>query len=324
MQKAPNQMYDSLVPEELKLTQLWFGSIIERPIDLDNRMMPLSPKGNPMEDEAAEYISPSPTLQSHERMEIYNQQYWWRLLNLLHEVLPLLTRLFGYTDFNQRFGFPYICRYRPEHWSLSFLSSMLPRFLKETYWDTDRPLIIDAASIDHAYNDAFFARQMPSVSLPQVTDTTSLGALLNLRLYLQPHVRLFDWPYHLFNFRTEFIKPEDGDHWLERPFPDLEQGRRFYFILFRNHNNHIEWKELAAGEFRLLRLFNKGCSASAACNWLEKRGGAFVEVASKNLHSWFQEWVLQGILTPERPPSRRSCFPDSVVARHDTRDANGS
>jgi hypothetical protein len=69
----------------LKELQQWFSSVITSPLD------------KPIEG-AERFVAPSPTLEPNERMRIYNQQYFWRLLNVLHKSYPFLTRLFGYTD----------------------------------------------------------------------------------------------------------------------------------------------------------------------------------------------------------------------------------
>ncbi len=306
------KIYDPQVPEELKRTQLWFGSIIGRPIDDDHLMLPISPSGNSMEEEAPQYISPSPTLASHERIQIYNQQYWWRLLSLLHDIFPFLTNLFGYADFNRLIGFPYICHYRPEHWSLTFLGTLLPKYLKETYWEADRRLIVDAAMIDEAFNEAFFVEGMPPINMPVKAEQKAIHDLVETKLYLQPHVYLYNLPYHLFKFRADLLEPDNGDHWLDLPLPKLEQDSRYYFMLFRNTQNLVEWRKISAAEYYLLRMIKKGSSAAEACTWLEKQRKSLLNDATEHLHSWFQEWTLQGLLTLQPPPKKRCCLPPDL------------
>jgi hypothetical protein len=218
------QQVHTKVPEELKHLQEWFGSIIERPIDVNSRMMLKSPTGRAMEDEASEYITPSPTLAPHQRIELYNQQYWWRLLTIMHESFPFVTRLFGYADFNERIATPFLCRYRPDHWSLAYLGRRLPRFLTERYREADRRIVIRAAMIDNAYNDAFLVKPNEPLNLQ------TLGPeVMSLKLSLQPHITLYDLPYHLFNFRDAIVAQDSGDYWMDHPFPSLEKGPSLLF-----------------------------------------------------------------------------------------------
>ena len=158
---AKTMAYDAKVPQYLKREQCWFGSIVGRPIDLHSRMNPISPSGRSMEEEAAEHILPSPTLRPSERIQIYNQQYWWRLLNAMHDLFPLVTRLFGHSDFNQSIGFPYLSKYPPRHWSLHLLGERLEQWVTEDYSAGDKELVLHACSVDWAFNHSFFAPAYP-------------------------------------------------------------------------------------------------------------------------------------------------------------------
>src|SRR5277367_6695599 len=51
--------------------------------------------GSNMSDFAARFIKPNDRLSSVERLEIYNQQYWYRLLDSLREDFPGLHAVLG-------------------------------------------------------------------------------------------------------------------------------------------------------------------------------------------------------------------------------------
>lgn len=169
--------YDTKVPIKLKKIQHWFGSIIGRPIDEDSRMNPLSPSGNPMELEAYDFIKPSPTLRPAQRIQIYNQQYWWRLINHMHESFPLVIRLFGYHDFNRTIAIPYLVSYPPTHWSLNQLGDKLPQWVEEEYQADDKQLVYDAVRVDWAFSHSFVAAELEPIhgaNLPREGDPSSL------------------------------------------------------------------------------------------------------------------------------------------------------
>ena len=148
--------YDTKVPNRLKNTQEWFASIITMPIDENSKMNPVSPRGISMKEEAKQYIRPSHALEPHQRIEIYNQQYWWRLLSTLHDIFPFVSRLFGFELFNLTIGMHYLNKYPPIHWSLNDLGTRMPQWVEEEYHEEDRHLILNAVRIDCAYNDSFF------------------------------------------------------------------------------------------------------------------------------------------------------------------------
>src|ERR1700722_17761763 len=99
--------FDTSVPSKLKNIQTWFAGVITQPIDSSSRINPKAPSGKFIKEEAPSYIRPSLKQESWERIQIYNQQYWWRLFTILHNDFPLLVRLFGYRDFNFKIAVPY-------------------------------------------------------------------------------------------------------------------------------------------------------------------------------------------------------------------------
>lgn len=291
--------YDARVPTDLKRTQQWFASIITRPIDDQSRMNPISPSGNPMASEASFYIVPSPTLQPAQRIQIYNQQYWWRLLNTLHEIFPLVVRLFCYYDFNQIIGFPYLCRYPPRHWSLNVIGDHLPQWIQENYHADDKNLVYECAKVDLAYNGLFFAPQCEPIS-SSINPEKNISGFLMRKIFLRPSIALFELNYNLFQARIEFLK-QDPEYWLDNDFPELQKEKLYYFTLYRNQSNNLQWQEITEVEFRFLQLFKKGETIENACSWLERQSENYYEHAIKNMHLWFQEWTALGWLTFENP-----------------------
>ncbi len=292
-------MFDTHLPTSLKDIQLWFGSIIGRPIDENSQINPISPTGQRMDQEVARLIKPSHTLQPLERIQIYNQQYWWRLLNTLHDTFPLTTTLFGYYDFNATIGMPYLVKYPPCHWSLGYLGERLPLWVAEEYQAEDKLLISYAAQLDWAYNQSFVIKGYTPITLANLPVEGNPHSLLGELLYLQPSVCLFDMPFNLFTFRQEFIQ-QKPDYWLEQEFPYLKKEKQYHFILYRHPFNHVCWEEISLAESSLIKQFKQGSTIEGACEWLEQQETALVEEAASQLACWFRDWIIKGLLTLER------------------------
>lgn len=286
------------IPDYLASTQQWFANIITNQLE-DNGIQAISPHGLLIAEEATHYILPSPTLRPHQRVQIYNQQYWWRLLNTLHESFPLVTRLFGYYAFNEEIAVPYLVKYPPHHWSLSLLGEHLPHWIQSDYKAADGPLVYNAACLDQAFNAAFIALQKPALNLRQGEQNIDMETLLTLPLFLQPHIHLFHWTYDLFAFRQAFIKQE-VDYWTDNDFPLLNKEKDYYYVLYRSTNdNNLYWKETSPAEYSLLKCLQKGSSIEETCDFLEKQDKAIYEDALSNLQEWFQKWTVRGWLTLE-------------------------
>jgi len=290
--------FDTAVPERLKQKQLWFASIIARPIDDHSKINPESPSGKPMKEEACDHIAPSPTLQPIERIQIYNQQFWWRLLNTLHEEFPLVTRLFGYKDFNDTIGIPYIEKYLPDHWSLSFLGNRLSRWVEEDYKGSDKKLVLDAVRVDWHYNYSFIAAHYPPLYADEQLNSDGLEACMREVVYLQPHMSLYSLDYDIFHLREEFLEC-DPDYWLEHNFPEVRKDRSYYYVFYRNLKNCLTYEEISEGECKLLQKFEAGNKIEDAIKWLENQNDELKAQASENLHIWVQKWIVNQWLTPE-------------------------
>lgn len=285
--------YDPAVPLQLKRTQQWFASIIERPIDEEDRMNLISPSGQPMRQEACDYISPSPTLRPEQRIELYNQQYWWRLLKTMQESFPLVLRLFGYSSFNQLIATPYLVKYPSNHWSLLPLGDRLPQWIASEYHAEDKPLVSHAALVDCAFLHAFVCHQFPPIASELAAQDQE--HLLNQKLVLQPYVHLFELPYDLFQFRVEFLK-QKPEYWIENDFPPLEHLEQpLHFVLYRNANKNVSIETVSLNEFLTLRQYVSGMTIDSLCQWLETQPheSALYQEASQNLHLWFQNWIAR-------------------------------
>lgn len=291
-------IYDEKVPLLLREEQEWFGSIIGRPIDVENRINPFSPSGRSMDIEAAEHIAPSPTLQSIERIQIYNQQYWWRLLNTLHESFPFTVRLFGYFNFNQMIGFPYLMKYRPVHWSLAFLGDRIVQWCVEEYIWNGKQMVKDALEIDWAFTASFVCKSLEPLTSEQLTEQGE--AIFSKTLYIQPSIFLFEHGYNLFQYRLKLLE-HDCDYWISNGLPIMDRSKRYFHVLYRNKNNDIAWKEISYGEFFILSQFQKGASIDHVCELLEEQEPACYEAAAENLQHWFHEWAQREWLSFQSP-----------------------
>lgn len=235
-----------------------------------------------MSEEAEDFILPAIKLTSAQRIQIYSQQYWWRLLSILHKNFPALTRLFGYADFNQTIGMPFLATYPSRHWSLAQLGHQLSDWIDQYYQAKDKALVMATAEVDWAYQSIFFAP--PPSFLPPSMD------LLSKKLALQSHLKLFCFPFDIFSLRAALLK-EEVEFWLESDFPVMSKERTYFFILFRTWQNQILYKEVEEAQWVFLDLISKGSSINEICDNMEKREKKVREDAETSLDRWIQEWI---------------------------------
>src|SRR5206468_12490016 len=71
------------------------AAAVMMPLTQDEDMRSHAPDGRSMDAVAASFIAPNSRLTSFERLEIYNRQYWYRVLGALREDFPGLRAVFG-------------------------------------------------------------------------------------------------------------------------------------------------------------------------------------------------------------------------------------
>ncbi len=282
-------------PKSLEMLQYWFATIMTKPLIEKDKIAPISPSGKPIKEEACDYIAPSITLEPHERLEIYSQQYWWRLLSALHANFPLSTRLLGYRKFNRLIGVPFLKGCIPIHWSLNYLGDRLPHWISKNYKEKDRSLIQNAITLDWHFTECYMATALPRLDLNEVMKEDP-EKILETPLHLQPHIRFVLYPYDLLSFRHILLQKE-VEFWENNPLPPLKSERTKEYILFRNLNNLISWRELHEGECPFLKTFQNPSTIASVCDFFEKRQGRIYQSISKNLQTWLQDWVLIGLLS---------------------------
>lgn len=270
-------------PSRLNQIQTWFGSIIQQPLQRDQKLPSIAPSGRSISEEAAGYIAPSSTLAPHERIEIYHKQYWWRLLSCLHENFPLVVRLFGYNDFNQKIGIPYLSCGPPKHWALCRLGESLCAWIYHEYNYRDKEFVLSCAEIDWAAQVAFWTPHHPPIVFEELNPNST-------EITLQPHVQLFSFGANLFAFR-ELVLKEEVNYWTIHPFPKLDYGI-FYFTLFRSLSNQVIWKEISVGEFKMLSYLRDSLTIQAVCDKMEQEPEEIVRHAEEQMPLWFRDWAV--------------------------------
>jgi hypothetical protein len=164
---------------------------VMRPLTPDFQMQPATPDGQPTQKLAATYIKPNDRLSSFDRLEIYNRQYWFRLIGAVSEDFPAIGAILGAKNFDSL-----VLAYLRENPSTSFtlrnLGSKLPQWLEAHPELAPRrhKLLLDIARLEWAYVEAFDGAEYAPLT---TADFADLGA--ESKLFLQPHLQLLDLSY---------------------------------------------------------------------------------------------------------------------------------
>jgi len=120
-----------------------------RPLTPDDTMQTLLSNGTSMELHAASYVKPNPRLSAFERLEIYNRQYWFRVLSAIAEDFPALESVLGTVRFDKLVR-DYIAANPSQCFTLRNLGSSLPQWLaaNPSYAGNRAQMAVDVARIE--------------------------------------------------------------------------------------------------------------------------------------------------------------------------------
>lgn len=165
---------------------------VMQPLTRNEGMQRVAPGGGSMRRYAARYIKPNDRLTSFERLEIYNRQYWWRVLGSMTEDFPGLRAVLGERLFEDMCR-AYLTDCPSQSFTLRNLGARLEGWLRRNpRWIRGRKeLALDMARIEWADIDAFDGAAEPVLRLEEL-EGTPVG---KLKLRLQPYVQLLALSY---------------------------------------------------------------------------------------------------------------------------------
>ena len=275
------------------------GSAIMRRLSPAGQMQKTWIDGRPTADVVAEYIKPNDRLTSFERLEVYNRQYWFRLIDCLYDDYRGLQAVLGQTKFN-RLAIEYLDRYPSRCFTLRNLGSRLEEFLEERP-DLIQPreeLAKEMAKFEWAQVVAFDGPMETAVTVDDL-----LGANpAKLRLALQPYITLLelrwpldDWSIALKNaantLRSEASNAVETDAKATVKRPKLPRKENV-FVAVHRYQNTLYYKRLEPEAFAMLSALRDGKTLAAAVsvvmqsdqdrNW------------SAEVQKWFASWTSMG------------------------------
>ena len=163
---------------------------VRRPLTPNFGMQTVAEDGQSTAAKISAYIKPNAVLSSFERLEIYNRQYWFRVIDALSEDYPALRAIVGPKRFDAL-----IRAYLGENPSTSFtlrnLGKNLPAWLACHPELTRRhALAADAARVEWACVETFDGSALPPLTKPSALLVSSATVLS-----LQPHLQLLRLSY---------------------------------------------------------------------------------------------------------------------------------
>lgn len=270
--------------------------VIQQPLTKSEGMKTHLPDGRATREVVEAIIKPNDRLTSFERLEIYNRQYWFRILSALAEDFPGLRAIIGEKQF-EKMAVVYLAECPSESFTLRNLGARLPAWLLKhlEYVEKVERIAMDMVRLEWANIMAFDSAESPALT---ENDLTNLGE--DPCFHLQPHLQLLDLSYPVDDLLLS-IRHNDGESDIasnavmertrrtkirQSSLPKPEKVRLAVYRL----DHSVYFKRLDAEAFALLRALREGKTLSAAIEASVNWTNCDVQHITGKLHDWFANW----------------------------------
>lgn len=184
--------------DDLLLIQREFFRIIRKPLQHGTRMYE--------DDVTPLFVKPNGVLSAHERLELYAQQYWWRVLRVMRTDFRRVRLFLGDRTFTD-IVMAYLDRYPSTYPQLKLLGREFARFIETSQLlsESERSIASDIAAVEMASLEVSRAARIPSLSIETLLE---LGEAV--KIMVQPFVRSVRLSYSVDCLFNEVCEIEDG------------------------------------------------------------------------------------------------------------------
>jgi hypothetical protein len=285
---------------ELQDLQRLMAKTVMRPLTPAAKMNPCWTDGTPSRNVVATIIKPNDRLTAFERLQLYNRQYWFRLLDCFYEDYPGLRAVLGERKFS-RLAREYFSACPSASFTMRNLGQFLVHFI-ETHPKLVAPenqLALDMARLEWAHIEAFDN----ATETPITPDDMLAANPQTLRLQLQPYLTLLRLNYPLDDF---LIAVRHGQGLRHEASNAMENQRKrspnklksfqrseTIHLAVHRHRNSVFYKRLRPDQFALLSALQQGIALERA---LAKaiESGSTSRFRPNQITKWFQDWSALG------------------------------
>ena len=254
----------------MKLMQLQrtMARAVMQPLTSSERMQRRAPDGGPMKRYASRFIKPNDRLTSFERLEIYNRQYWFRVLSALSEDFPGLRAVLGERRFDAM-AKAYLIANPSRSFTLRNLSARMESWLrKNPKWaGTKQTLALDIVRLEWADIEAFDGKAEPALR----PEDLASAAGPRMKLTIQPYVRLLSFRYPVDDLLLEVRKEDEDTDFASNAFTEHRKRKRVravaklkpaqIFLAVHRIDYSVYFRRIEQEEFAILTALRQGKNA---------------------------------------------------------------
>jgi hypothetical protein len=283
------------------------------PLTPSERMRGVAPDGRSLRSLANKIIKPNDRLSSFERMEIYNRQYWFRVLSGFGEDFPGLRAVLGTRAFD-KIAQAYLKNCPSRSFTMRNIGSQLEAWLKKhpKLAGRKQQLAVDMVRLEWADITAFDGARETSLKPADLAEANPA----KLRLRLQPHLSLLDLQYPVDDLLLEVRKHSEEVSVASNAFSERHKTKRVtaiarmkpssIFLAVHRMDEEVYFRRLELEEFSILSRLRDGRPLNAAIESALHKSTTPADTRPLLIQKWFQTWSTLGWFCPWTKSSAKS------------------
>jgi hypothetical protein len=286
---------------KLRALQRTMARAVMQPLARSERMQTTAPDGKPMRAYAARFIKANDRLTSFERLEIYNRQYWFRVLSSMVEDFPGLRAVLGASRFEEMCK-AYITDCPSRSFTLRNLGSKLESWLtKHPKWaGAQQDLALDITRLEWADIEAFDGKSEPALR----PEAVSGDAGPTLRLKLQPYLRLLSLKYPVDDLLLGVRQEDEDTDFASNAFQEKRKRKRVQavaklkpapmFLAVHRIDYSVYFRRIEPEEYAILKALRAGKPLGEAIDVGLRKTKIPLAGRAASVQQWFQSWAALG------------------------------
>jgi hypothetical protein len=240
-------------------------------------------------ESAAERLRSKGDLGGFDRLGVYNEQYWFRLVTVMQSDYTAAIHLMGLQQFNE-WAVRYLVAHPPASPFLSDLDAGFHGFLEAGYAGPQREAVLQAIAYERALSKAFDAPDGATLA------AAGLGpeALMAERLRLAPHLTPLHIDWDFAEYRGRCLGDESLEATMEPPArvsADL--------AVHRDADLRVMKTEVPPAALALLRAF-PGTLPEVFARLDGVLAPSDQAMLEREVSGWFRDWAAEGWLCLDR------------------------
>jgi hypothetical protein len=236
-------------------------------------------------DGLAQVISSDERLSAEERVDIYANMYFYRILDVLKEDFPATLSVLGAERFHNLVT-GYLIEYPPAHFSIAYAGKHLSDFIRDHPLRDEFPFLGDLARLERALIEVFHASDAMSLDAEQMRALAPADwPSLKLALHPANQILKLEW-----NVATILDANERGEEF------SLPAHVTIVMLVWRSRNQ-VYYRAIDSMELQELQAIAKGVAFAEMCEMIasvldKDREGDPAAAINQRLERWLRDGLL--------------------------------